>query len=220
MWNYGAATSGEDWVTPPNTGYQGSWIPEDRFGYWEPTGIEATEEGYHLDTGIPEGTYTVQLIDETNGYIQTATVAATVSWMGTAFLYFDMHKQASISGTVYQRNYMGDFRLASWYTVEVSGSPEITTYTHDGDWGVDVPAGTYTVKVYLMAPDLSPAVVEQDRTVVVTWGADSSGQHFYLEEGGVPIPEFPAAGVLMLISALAASLYLLRWRKQAILPMP
>jgi len=197
-----------------------AWVPEDRFGYWEPTGIEATGEGYHLDTGIPEGTYTVQVIDETNGYVQTATVAATVSWMGTAMLFFDMHKQASISGTVWQRNYMGDFRLASWYTVEVSGSPEITTYTHDGDWGVDVPAGTYTVEVHLMAPDHTDAVVLQERTVVVTWGATSSGQNFYLEEGGIPIPEFPAAGVLMLISALAASLYLLRWRKQAIVPMP
>lgn len=34
------------------------------------------------------------------------------------------------------------------------------------------------------------------------------------------MPEFPAAGVLMLLSAIAASLYLLRWRKQAIVPAP
>jgi len=207
---------------PAPDGYQGSWVPEDRFGYYLPTVPEGEEAGkyYYLDTGIPEGTYTVQLIDETNGYVQTATVAATVPWMGTAMLFFDMHLQAWISGTVYQRNWMGDFRKASWYTVDVSGSPEITTYTHDGDWGVYAPAGTYTVKVSLMAPDETGAVVVQERTVVVTWGADSSGQNFYLEEGGVPIPEFPAAGVLMLISALAASLYLLRWRKQAIVPMP
>jgi len=218
---FGGATTPDRIVGwPAPNSYQGSWVPEDRFGYWEPTSVEATEEGYHLDWGIPEGTYTVQLIDETNGYVQTATVAATVPWMGTAMLFFDMHLQAWISGTVYQRNYMGDFRKASWYTVDVSGSPEITTYTHDGDWGVYAPAGTYTVKVSLMAPDETGAVVVQERTVVVTWGADSSGQNFYLEEGGVPIPEFPAAGVLMLISALAASLYLLRWRKQAIVPMP
>jgi hypothetical protein len=200
--------------------YQGSWIPEDRFGYWEPSSLPPSP---HLDTGIPgDQTYTVQLIDETNGYIQTATVAATVSWMGTAMLFFDMHKQASISGTLYERNYMGDFRLAAWYTVDVTGSAgaKATSHSADGDWSVSVPADTYTVKVSLMVPDESKAVVGQDRTVVVTWGADSSGQNFYLEEGGVPIPEFPAAGVLMLISALAASLYLLRWRKQAILPVP
>jgi len=216
----GATTPNRIVVWPAPAAYAGSWVPADRFGYWEPTGVEATGEGYHLDWGIPEGTYTVELIDETNGYVQTATVAATVSWMSTVVLFFDMHLQAWIGGTVYQRNFMGDFRKASWYTVEVSGSPEISTYTHDGDWGVYVPPGTYTVEVHLMAPDHTDAVVVQERTVVVTWGADSSGQNFYLEEGGIPIPEFPAAGVLMLISALAASLYLLRWRKQAIVPMP
>jgi len=197
-----------------------SWIPYDRFGYWEPTSIEATEEGYHYDYGIPEGTYTVEVIDETNGYVQTATVSATVSWMGYAMLFFDMHKQAWMSGTVYQRNYMGDFRTASWYTVEISGSPEITTYTADGDFGVWVPAGTYTFRVHLLAPDHTDAVVMQERTVVVTWGASATGQDFYMEEGGVPIPEFPSAGVLMLISALAASLYLLRWRRQAVIASP
>jgi len=121
---------------------------------------------------------------------------------------------------VYQRNYMGDFRTASWYTVELEGSPQLVTDTRDGWYSFWVPAGTYTLKVHLLAPDHTDAVVVQDRTVVVTWGAVAVGQDFYMEEGGVPIPEFPAAGVLMLISALAASLYLLRWRKQAIVPMP
>ena len=132
----------------------------------------------------------------------------------------DRHKQAEIYGTVYQRNYMGDFVLASWYTVELSGSPAATSATKDGDFFFYAPAGTYTLKVYLASPDPTDAVVTQERTVVVTWGAGAGGNDFYMEEGGVPIPEFPAAGVLMLISALAASLYLLRWRKQAIVPMP
>jgi len=34
------------------------------------------------------------------------------------------------------------------------------------------------------------------------------------------MPEFKWVGVLLLISALAASLYLLKWRKEVILPMP
>jgi len=206
------------WTIPPPEPVETGWVPRGFFGYYEKSNVD--DAGYHRDYGIDAGTYTVEVFDETNGYVQTATVAATVSLMGSANIIMDMHKQASISGTVYQRNYMGDFRRASWYTVEVSGSPEITTCTYDGDWGVWVPAGTYTVKVHLMAPDHTEAVVLQERTVVVTWGADAGGQNFYLEEGGIPIPEFPAAGVLMLISALAASLYLLRWRKQAIVPMP
>jgi len=208
------------WLTWPSFPAVGDttvtgFVPSKAFGYYEPgTWVR------HFDYGIDAGTYTLEVIDETNGYVQTATVAVTVSLMGSATVYLDMHKQASISGTIYQRNYMGDFKRASWYTVELSGSPAATTSTKDGSYSFDVPAGTYTLKVYLAAPDPTDAVVVQERTMVVTWGASAGGQDFFMEEGGVPIPEFPSAGVLMLISALAASLYLLRWRKQAIVQMP
>jgi len=209
------------WVPPlPLSAIETGFVPSEAFGYWEPDSNPTTGVGYHKDYGIDAGTYTLEVIDETNGYVQTATVAVTVTLMGKASVILDMHMQAAIYGTVYQRNYMGDFRTASWYTVELSGSPASTTATRDGSFFFYAPAGTYTLKVYLAAPDVTDAVVTQERTVVVTWGADAAGQNFYLEEGGVPIPEFPAAGVLMLISALAASLYLLRWRKQAIVPMP
>jgi len=206
---------------PPDMPVETGFVPKWAFGYWEPASNKYTGAGYHKDYGIDAGTYTLEVIEESDaGYVQTATVAVTVSLMGSATVYLDMHRQAYIGGTVWQRNYMGDFRTASWYTVELSGSPASTTATRDGGYHFWAPAGTYTLKVYLAAPDPTDAVVVQERTVVVTWGATASGQDFYLEEGGVPIPEFPAAGVLMLISALAASLYLLRWRKQAIVPMP
>ena len=211
----GFDTPGRLGVWGPPTVWETGWVPYYAFGYWEPfTWVR------HLDYGIDAGTYTLEVVDETNGYVQTATVAVTVSLMGYAHVYLDMHQQAAIYGTVYQRNYMGDFRTASWYTVELSGSPAASTATKDGGFFFYAPADTYTLKVYLAAPDATEAVVLQERTVVVTWGASAGGQDFYMEEGGVPIPEFPAAGVLMLISALAASLYLLRWRKQAIVPMP
>ncbi|WP_455281924.1 hypothetical protein, partial [[Eubacterium] cellulosolvens] len=63
-----------------------------------------------------------------------------------------------------------------------------------------------------------PGYVSASRTVVATWGGSTDGQDFYLEESGIPIPEFPAAGLLAMVSALAASLYLLR-RKQTIIPL-
>jgi len=200
---------------PPDFPPEEGFIPTYAWGYYEPF-----TSALHYDYGIDAGTYTLEVIEESGAYVQIATVAVTVSLMGEATVFLDMHKQAYISGTVYQRNYMGDFRTASWYVVELAGSPEMTTDTRDGFFDFWAPAGTYTMKVHLMAPDHTDAVVMQERTVVVTWGADAGGQNFYLEEGGIPIPEFPAAGVLMLISALAASLYLLRWRKQAIVPMP
>jgi len=200
---------------PPAWPVEEGFIPTYGWRYYEP--YTSTQ---HYDYGIDAGTYTLEVIDESGQYVQTATVAVTVSLMGSATVFLDMHKQAHITGTLYQRNYMGDYRTASWYTVELSGSPELTTDSRDGFYEFWVPAGTYTLKAHLMAPDHTDAVTMQERTVVVTWGADAGGQNYYLEEGGIPIPEFPAAGVLMLISALAASLYLLRWRKQAIVPMP
>jgi len=212
-----------NWPTwPPDIAdVEPGFVPSKAFGYWEPASNKYTGAGFHKDYGIDAGTYTLEVIEESDaGYVQTATVAVTVSLMGWATVYLDMHKQAYIGGTVWQRNYMGDFRTASWYIVELSGSPAASTWTRDGGYHFWAPAGTYTLKVYLAAPEPTDAVVVQERTVVVTWGAIASEQNFYLEEGGVPIPEFPAAGVLMLISALAASLYLLRWRKQAIVPMP
>jgi len=216
---FSSFTTPGDLTTWPATGGVFSRVtgstPSDAWGY-----VERFSMVGHYNYGIDAGTYTIEVNDETNGYVQTATVAVTVTLMGSATVFLDMHQQAHITGTVYQRNWMGDFRLASWYTVELSGSPAATTDTEDGWYAFWAPAGTYTLKVYLAAPDETEAVVVQERTVVVTWGASAGGQDFYLEEGGVPIPEFPAAGVLMLISALAASLYLLRWRKQAIVPMP
>jgi len=109
----------EDWTSGYADPYETGFIPSKAWGYIEP--VTWTE---HYDYGIDAGTYTIEVIDETNGYVQTATVAATVSLMGAATLYFDMHEQAHMSGTVWQRNFMGDFRRASWYTVEISGSPE------------------------------------------------------------------------------------------------
>jgi len=191
--------------------------PSDAWGYIEPFTMVK-----HYNYGIDAGTYTIEVNRESGQhYIQTATVAVTVALMGEATVYLDMHLLAYIWGNVYQRNWMGDFKLASWYTAELTGpAGTAATDTEDGYYEFFEPAGTYTLKVYLAAPDQTDAVVVQERTVVVTWGAVSGNQDFYMEEGGVPIPEFPAAGVLMLISALAASLYLLRWRKQAIVPMP
>ncbi|WP_455369455.1 hypothetical protein, partial [[Eubacterium] cellulosolvens] len=83
---------------------------------------------------------------------------------------------------------------------------------YDGYYYTYVQPDTYTVTAE------GPGYVSASRTVVSTWGGVSSGQDFYLEQSGIPIPEFPAAGLLALVSALAASLYLLR-RKTTIIPL-
>ncbi|GEM_PF-1757213 len=58
----------------------------------------------------------------------------------------------------------------------------------------------------------------QSRTVVTTWGGEISGQDFYLEESGMPIPEFPVAGILASISAVAVAIILLRSKRERLEP--
>jgi len=152
-------------------------------------------------------------------YQQVAVGSVTIAIAGAAVVTFDMEKLAYVSGTVYVRNHMGDFRRGSWFTIAVEGSPVFNVSTADGFYEFTVPPGTYTAKVWLWSPN-NEGYTGQSRSLTLTWGADATGTDFYLQESDIPIPEFPAAGVLMLISALAASLYLLRWRKQAIAPIP
>lgn len=160
-------------------------------------------------------TYTIVVTEENQiGYVQLSTVTATPTCKGITTVIFEMDRMARISGFAYARNYMGDFRAGSWQTVTSAGaSASIKAWgPYDGYYYTYVQPDTYTVTAE------GPGYVGASRTVVASWGGVSSGQDFYLEESGIPIPEFPAAGLLALVSALAASLYLLR-RKTEIVPL-
>jgi hypothetical protein len=162
-------------------------------------------------TGIMWGkTYTIVVTEENQiGYVQLSTVTVTPTCKGITTVIFEMDRMARISGFTYTRNYMGDFRAGSWQTVTSEGAAaSIKAWgPYDGYYYTYVQPDTYTVSAE------GPGYVGASRTVVATWGGTSSGQDFYLEESGIPIPEFPIGGVLALISALAASLYLLRRRQ-------
>jgi len=161
-------------------------------------------------------TYTIVVTEENQiGYIQLSTVTATPTCKGITTVIFEMDRMAKISGIAYVRNFMGDFRAGSWQDVTAQGA---TTSVKawgpiDGFYYTYVKPDTYTVGAS------GPGVKSGSRTVVATWGGVAGGQDFYLEESGVPIPEFPAAGLLALVSALAASLYLLRWKKHEAIPL-
>jgi len=161
-------------------------------------------------------TYTIVVTEENQiGYIQLATVTATPTCGGITTVVFEMDRMARISGMSYVRNFMGDFRAGSWQDVTAQGATSTTKAWGpiDGFYYTYVKPDTYTVGAS------GPGVKSGSRKVVATWGGVAGGQDFYLEESGVPIPEFPAAGLLVLVSALAASLYLLRWRRHIAIPV-
>ncbi|MGQ9542549.1 MAG: carboxypeptidase regulatory-like domain-containing protein [Candidatus Bathyarchaeia archaeon] len=91
----------------------------------------------------------------------------------------------AIQGTVYTRNYLGDYRATGWANITVTGGPSIyKAQSHmDGSYQIFLPAGTYTITVEL--PGYKPAT----KTVSVSEGSFTS-LNFYLEESGIPIPEF------------------------------
>ena len=107
---------------------------------------------------------------------------------------------------------MGDFRSGSWLTNTMTGANNTwkADTPVDGDYEEWVRPDTYTVTISLEPPGAEAGYVSQTRTAVTTWGGETSGQDFYLEESGIPIPEFPAAGILAAISAIAAAVTLLR----------
>jgi hypothetical protein len=152
-------------------------------------------------------TYTIVVTEENQvGYIQLATGTATPTCKGITTVVFEMDRMARISGYEYTRNLMGDFRAGSWQTITAKGATA-TTKTWgpvDGYYYTYVKPDTYTV--YATGPGYKSGT----RTVVATWGATSDGQDFYLEESGIPIPEFPAAGLLAAVSAIATVMLLRR----------
>ncbi|MBS7622325.1 carboxypeptidase regulatory-like domain-containing protein [Candidatus Bathyarchaeota archaeon] len=173
--------------------------------------------GDHLGYGLMWGeAYMIRVTEENQiGYIQLATVTATPTCGGITTVVFELDRMGRIAGQVYTRNSMGDFRAGSWQTTTAQGATaSIKAWGPvDGWYYTYVRPDTYTVTAE------GPGYKSASRTVVATWGGVTGGQDFYLEESGIPIPEFPAAGLLAMVSALAASLYLLRWRRHEALPV-
>ncbi len=194
-----------------------------RFGYYSPfatyPGVPKDRfSGDYRSYGIPPGTYTIVAEawypDYPGRYIQLTTVTATPTCEGKATVVFEIDLLSRLVGTVYTRNLQGDFLAGSWQTTTVQGAN-----TTVKAWGpVD---GTYYTYV---RPDTYSVTTQgagyktAARSVVATWGGVAGGQDFYLDESGVPVPEFPTTGLLALVSVLAASMYLLRWRRHKAMP--
>jgi hypothetical protein len=195
-----------------------------KFGYYSPfakyPGLPKDRySGDYRDYGIPIGTYTIVAEawypDYEGTYIQLETVTATPTCKGKTSVVFEMDLLSRIAGTVYTRNWQGDFRAGSWQTATVQGANTtvVARGPVDGTYYAYVMPDTYSVTTQ------GAGYKTAARTIVTTWGGIAGGQDFYLEESGVPIPEFSATGLLALASALAASLYLLRWKRHTAIPL-
>jgi hypothetical protein len=146
-------------------------------------------------------------------YVQLEEIEVIVTCAGTVERTFEVDQAPLLGGSVYTRNFMMDFRNASWIPATISGSPDVGTYTYDGVYWTYYPLpGSQMITVGLPG-DLG--YVGQSTEIATVWGATNTGNNFWLEESGIPIPEFPVA-IFALISALGASLFLIRWRRETI----
>ena len=106
---------------------------------------------------------------------------------------------------------MGDFRAGSWLTNTLEGaSATYRTSTYDGEYWQYVQPESYINRIALIPLETDSGYTEQSRTSVTTWGGQTAGQDFYLEESGIPIHEFPSMGVVAFISAIGTAIALIR----------
>ena len=129
---------------------------------------------------------------------------------GEASAIYEVDLNGLVTGNALAFTWSNEFRPLSWGLVSVVGAPGTTPmnfYTYDGVYQAFLPPGTYKFTIS------SPGIASQTMTVAVSSGQTATGVNTYLEQTNIPVPEFSGL-VIAAISALAASLYVLRRRRK------
>jgi hypothetical protein len=121
-----------------------------------------------------------------------------------------------VSGTALAFTWSNEFRTLSWYTVTVTGASDMVgspflSYANDGIYEFYLTPGTYSMT--LAGPGYAPTSMG---TIAVTsgqGGTPGSGNNINLPPSNIPVPEFSGMAIVV-FSALAASLYLLRRKRR------
>jgi len=127
---------------------------------------------------------------------------------GEASAVFEVDLNGFVSGNVLAFTWSNEFRTLSWGTVSVVGASGATWnfYTFDGVYQAFLPTGSYKFSI------AQPGYAPQTWSYSVSPGQSGSGANVYLEQSNIPVPEFSTITIVA-FSALAASLYLLRRKR-------
>jgi hypothetical protein len=129
---------------------------------------------------------------------------------GEASAIFEVDLNGLVTGNSLAFTWSNEFRPLSWGLVNVvgaQGGAGWNFYTSDGAYEAYLPPGTYRFTIS------SPGLASQSWSVAVSSGMSGSGQNVYLEQSNIPVPEFSGLAIAA-VSALAASLYVLRRRRR------
>ena len=138
---------------------------------------------------------------------------ATAHNSGESSAIYEVDLNGYISGTALAFTWSNELRAISWYTVNVKGAGNATfnSYTEDGIYEFYLTPGTYSMT--LSGPGYAPT---QMASISVTSGQSStpgSGNNIGLPPSNIAVPEFSGT-IVVALSALAASVFLLRRRSQ------
>jgi hypothetical protein len=185
---------------------------------------------------VGELTYNAQLVPDYTNHPGPYELRYDVNipnqnYGGEGSAVFELDRLALVSGNVVGYSWVDDWRSTSWTTVQfvAANGQTFNYYTADGRFSgyvfgdVQQPVTPYPL---LSVKKYNPYTVN-----VIYWSAGGQGFkvvknpglsvsdgtltsfNTYLEPSGIPIPEFPVAAIV-LASALAASLFILRKRRK------
>jgi hypothetical protein len=124
---------------------------------------------------------------------------------------FEVDKRGYISGNIYGFTYSNELRTVSWGSVTAVGAQganaTFSSYSWDGFYDMYLDPGSYAFTIAV------PGYNSVSSSVTISSGQATSGVTFQLERSNIPVPEFTGLAVVA-FSALAASVYLLRRRRQ------
>jgi hypothetical protein len=129
---------------------------------------------------------------------------------GEASAIFEVDLNGLVTGNALAFSWSNEFRPLSWGLVNVvgaQGGAGWNFYTFDGVYEAYLPPGMYQFTIS------GPGYATQSWSVAVSSGQTGTGQNMYLEESNIPVPEFSGLAIAA-VSALAASLYVLRRRRK------
>jgi hypothetical protein len=209
--------------------YQGSWtIEADAVwdynaglnNYYPPVQGLLQGESFHTIPGHPNGLY--GYVGDSRSANHLGPYAQRMVWTvpnahlgGESSVTFELDQRAYIAGQINAFTWSGELRPLSFAGITIAGADGFknTAYTWDGEYEMFLNPGDYNFTIAGWSPTGEGFKV-LSAPVHLSDGQTAIGQNFGpLQRSNIPIPEFSGLAVVV-ASALAASLYLLRRRRK------
>jgi hypothetical protein len=129
---------------------------------------------------------------------------------------FELDKRGFISGNIFGFTWSDELRTQSWITVQAAsaaGNMSFTQWSWDAHYDMYLDPGAYSFTIAAWTPSGSEGYNTVSSSINISPGQSTAGVTFQLERSNIPVPEFTGLAVVA-FSALAASVYLLRRKRQ------